>query len=396
MTKRDLKAQLTAYAQQLDDAAPDVEQLAPGSAMADPGSRDVVDRRRTARPTWLASVAAAAAVAAIVGSVAVFGALQGPTGEPPATNLTTTSTLVEPHAGTQAILVSPTPVIGTENPAPGDLEFFSMGDMVIDSAGVYRTLLGVETTPRTLVHAFSPDGSTWTVDTDPVDAGDRSDLMSLRATELIETDDGSWIGYFDFGRDLGDVGNHQYKFWIHRGTAPSIDGPWTIDPEPVLDAGAPGSWDSGWVRNASVIRSGGEWTMFYLGSDRIVDGSGSGALGRAVSEDGIIWTKDPAPVFTADDSRFEDEGLNRIEVKPVDDELLLTYAGRTGGNRAIAYSDDGFTWTRDQNNPILTTIEVPRGSIYDTALLYDEGVLRWYAGAGGFESMAVYELRLER
>jgi hypothetical protein len=44
----------------------------------------------------------------------------------------------------------------------------------------------------------------------------------------------------------------------------------------------------------------------------------------------------------------------------------------------------------------MTTIEVPRGSIFDSALVDDRGVLRWYAVAGGDPGVAMYELVVER
>jgi predicted GH43/DUF377 family glycosyl hydrolase len=136
--------------------------------------------------------------------------------------------------------------------------------------------------------------------------------------------------------------------------------------------------------------------MYYLGAAHVTDGAGYGNVGIATSDDGVVWSKVDEPVLVADpESRFEDGGFNRIQVKFIDDQYLLTFAGKTGGNRGLATSPDGVVWTRDERNPILTNLEVPRSSIYDTAMVDDEGTIRWYVGAGGFSSMAVYELVLD-
>jgi predicted GH43/DUF377 family glycosyl hydrolase len=139
--------------------------------------------------------------------------------------------------------------------------------------------------------------------------------------------------------------------------------------------------------------------MFYLGSLEITTDETSAenrrGVGLATSSDGLIWTKVPDPVFVAVDDDFEEDNLSRIEVKLIDGTYLMTYAGRTGGNRGLAYSDDGRTWVRDDRNPVLTTFEVPRASIYDTALVDDAGSLRWYVVAGGFTGAAAYEARLD-
>jgi hypothetical protein len=403
MDNRDLEAQLEAYARQLDEAAPGVDDLvpsqgAPGTASDEKTVVQLERRRRV--PDWAFAGAAAAAVVVLIGSVAVFSSLRSASDEPVATAPpSTTSTIGNenlPSVESPAVLVSTEPVIGSETAEDGDLlVFFTLGDVVM-SDGSFHALLGIESEEPRIVHATSVDGSTWVVDKTPVEMDGLDDMKLVRATTLLQLDDGSWVGYFDAMRDLGGFGDHQYRYWIHRGTAPDIGGPWTVDPNPVLDAGPDGSWDGGWVRNASVFPSDTGWTMYYLGAAHVTDGAGYGNVGIATSDDGVVWSKVDEPVLVADpESRFEDGGFNRIQVKFIDDQYLLTFAGKTGGNRGLATSPDGVVWTRDERNPILTNLEVPRSSIYDTAMVDDEGTIRWYVGAGGFSSMAVYELVLD-
>lgn len=403
MDNHDLEAQLAAYAKQLDDAAPDIDELTPSEAEPGAAVRDTVVplARRRKVPDWAIAGVAAAAVVVLIGSVGVFSALRSSSGDPVATAPpSTTSTageVVDPPADSPAVLISTDPVIGSESATEDDLlRFFTIGDVVI-SGGLFHALLGIEAADSEMRHVTSTDGSTWDVDEVPVDMTGADDAKQMRATTLLQLDDGSWVGYFDVMRDLGGFGDHQYRYWVYRGTAPDVSGPWTIDADPTLDAGVEGSWDGGWVRNASVMPTEDGWTMYYLGGKAVTDDAGSGQVGIATSIDGIVWEKSSEPVFAGDEeSRFEDGGLNRIQVKRIGDEFVLTYAGRTGGNRGLATSGDGTTWVRDERNPILTNLEVPRSSIYDTALVDDNGTLRWYVGAGGFSSMAVYELRLDR
>lgn len=389
MDDRKLIEHIAEYARHLDDVAPPVESLAPATDEAPVARIDDARIERRRRTAWLTGLGAAALVAIVVGSIAVVDLNRTPT-EPPAT--TPPASVVDP---TRAVLVQPDPVLDPETSAVEDLVFFTMGD-VVEVDGVLHSLLGAETKPISLYHATSQDGTSWEIDPAPVDAGDPTGLMTLRATELIQVDDGSWVGYFDLGRDLGEIGNHIYRWWIHRGTAPSIDGPWTIDPDPVLDAGPPGSWDDAWVRNASVIRNDDGWRMFYLGGVDRTDDSFGGSVGVATSPDGITWAKSADPVFVGDpEIRFEGGLISKIEVKPYGEGLLLTYGGATGGTRGIAQSLDGVVWVRDLSNPVLTPLDVGRGSIYDTAMWIDGSELQWFVVGGGYESQAVYEMYVD-
>jgi len=403
---KDLESQIAAYAKQLDMEAPPLGDLTPETDGH--RSADVVDlEERRATPAWLLVGAAAAAVALVFGSVAVFGSLRGDDDEQVVAT-TTTDPLTSTTLGelptpverdTPVTLVSPIPVIGKSvYDADDKVKYFTIGDIAIDG-GSFHTLLGVEGHGG-LYHAVSVDGSEWSVTEPPTEVLGLDTAMDLRATTLIPMPDGTWRGYFDIGQDLGGFGDHRYKWWVHLGTAPDIEGPWTIDPQPVINEGSGDDWDAGWIRDASVIKTAEGWVMYYLGS-QLVSTEFNGQentrqVGRATSTDGVTWTKQPAPVFAGDRAiPFEDGDVSRVEVKASDSGLIMTYAGRTGGTRGIAYSADGQDWVRDDRNPVLTTLEVPRASIFDTALIDDGGLWRWYAAGGGFTGIAVYELRLD-
>ncbi|HEX4780377.1 MAG TPA: hypothetical protein VH301_06460, partial [Usitatibacter sp.] len=89
--------------------------------------------------------------------------------------------------------------------------------------------------------------------------------------------------------------------------ASSADGlKWKIDPQPVVRAGSPGSFDDLRIETPSVVKAGNTYHMYYSGMN--VEGAKQaiGSMGHATSPDGIHWTKDPAnPVIMAQPDRFK-------------------------------------------------------------------------------------------
>lgn len=86
-----------------------------------------------------------------------------------------------------------------------------------------------------------------------------------------------------------------YKMWytgydganMRIGYAYSSDGiNWTKRSGPVLDLGAPGTWDDNWVAAPYVLFDGTSYRMWYVGDDGT-----SEYVGYATSPDGIAWTK---------------------------------------------------------------------------------------------------------
>jgi predicted GH43/DUF377 family glycosyl hydrolase len=72
---------------------------------------------------------------------------------------------------------------------------------------------------------------------------------------------------------------------------------WRLDPEtPLLQPGSSGAFDSASVETPSVVRFRNQYHLYYtgVGSGGL---TGAMAIGHAVSEDGVRWTKDPQPVI---------------------------------------------------------------------------------------------------
>lgn len=408
----EIERQIRAYAETLDGAAPSVEELAERSRSSSP------ERRRRAIPSWVMAAGAAALVAITVGSAFVLGSLREPTEEGASTSVTavTSTTLSDPASTT-----APTPVVGPSEYVSlvSDLPIYrggedgdvphprvSAGPVVLDD-GVYHTLFaagGDEETWEKVYHAVSVDGTTWQVDPDPVTFPGVEGAASLFIGSMLRLDDGTWAAYFDVAYDVGGHGNHIFEYAIRRATAADPAGPWQVDSEPLL-LPTKGTWDEKGIMNPSVFVDQSGWRMYYTGHsgeaadpDLAPEGMpGASAMGLAESPDGIVWTKHEMPVFTGDQgSPWEEGAVSRADVAWLGDRYAVLYAGRTGGSRGLATSVDGFDWVRVDDEPILTSLDLPRPAIFSTSWFVDDGANRLYVSNGGYRTTSsVYEMTID-
>jgi predicted GH43/DUF377 family glycosyl hydrolase len=101
----------------------------------------------------------------------------------------------------------------------------------------------------------------------------------------------------------------------------------TSSPEPLLDVGLPGEWDSFTVTTPKIIREEGRFVMLYAGDDRQLDDPTG--IGVATSEDLVHWTKHPGnPILRPGPSGGFD-GCSVASAIPVlvEDRWHLLYAG---------------------------------------------------------------------
>jgi predicted GH43/DUF377 family glycosyl hydrolase len=124
--------------------------------------------------------------------------------------------------------------------------------------------------------------------------------------------------------------------------------------KPILHPGhAPDDWDRTMVAWARVLPpssslSLSRWLMTYASMDT----SGSFAIGSAVSDDGVEWTKLGKILEPGPPGSWDDAGVSRRHVVLVDRRYLMFYEGvNTRGVHAIglATSNDGFTWLKDSH-----------------------------------------------
>jgi predicted GH43/DUF377 family glycosyl hydrolase len=225
-------------------------------------------------------------------------------------------------------------------------------------------------------YATSTDGYHWTRQvTQPVfgalnlDPKGEFHGQNLFVTSGLVLDDGTWVLYYFTMNGSTFTGPQN----IGRATAPGPTGPWTPDPDPVLEPGPAGAWDDVQVSNPHVLKIQDGYRMYY-------DGMGSRSMiGTATSPDGIHWSKydDPSttdkPFIESDPVLVNDKGAwdaGRVmgpNVLPTDQGYLMLYLSTDGfikfgnGLYAVGYatSPDGIHWTKGKENPVLSNQNHP-------------------------------------
>jgi predicted GH43/DUF377 family glycosyl hydrolase len=166
---------------------------------------------------------------------------------------------------------------------------------------------------------------------------------------------------------------------LGRATAPGPDGPWTIDPQPILTPGPTGSWDAGGLQWPSVVQTNEGYRMYFAALDRR---GGRASIGLATSDDGLTWTKHDGPVLTAGVD-WERGQVDRPRVAATPQGLAMVYAGGLLTDRGLAWSADGISWQRDGELPVITRDAFPiSGNAWDAALVYRDGALDYYLEIG--------------
>lgn len=390
---RDLNRQLRAYAEQLDQAAPAVDDLA-----ADLEATLVATSSAWRRSPWLSLAAAAVFILVAVGGAAM---LTSGLGTDEAVGSTTTgavsSTVAiaeDPLVFTPAVLSGATQMpilVGGMGGDGWDYPFLGPGS-VVEHDGLFHMFPVAfgedrpgeedEAVGTGIGYATSADGVSWDAQAVLFTEADVSFADGLGSNTVLVLPDGTWAMYLGAVIDpCTEHGEHCNEYRIARATAPSPAGPWTIDPNPVLEAGGEGAWDSGFTGDASVLLDDDGYVMYYSGGEK----DSYGAVGIARSEDGVRWVKDPEPVFGSSNP-WEDGAIRQPNVLRTDDGWVMAYAGRTGGNRGVAYSDDGLVWQAYPGNPILDGLMVELPAIFDTDLVSVDGQYRWYLSNGGYRS----------
>lgn len=300
-------------------------------------------------------------------------------------------------------------------PNPVELAFTVYGDQPILTPGPYVDLawdrLGVEPgatifhdgqyhmfyngadriSQFAIGHATSPDGFMWTpVDSEPLLTADDVGFakVGVKASSVLVEDNGTWVIYFSTwnepaGYSTSDIG---------RLTAPTPDGPWTLEPMPVLEPGPDGSWDGYAVLDPSVVRTDDGYVMYYTGLNSF---AGTQKIGMATSPDGLTWTKyndrdtgetlfsesDPI-LLPGEPDAWDGKRVLDPTVQQTPDGWVMVYTSvknaSGGGDHKIGYatSADGQQWTRAGELPDLA--ELLTDWLSGASLLYHEGIYYLY------------------
>jgi sucrose-6-phosphate hydrolase SacC (GH32 family) len=158
--------------------------------------------------------------------------------------------------------------------------------------------------------------------------------------------------------------NFDFNIGIYR--LVSSDGlSWALSQTtPVLQAGAPGSWDQRAVETPSVLYFNGKYHMFYTGYPVALTDPYSYKIGHAISLDGITWTKDASYIVAPNDPANTTPNLTFnqwIAAEPaavVFNNKIYLYFSAIGANAALGTavqviglttSSDGVNWTTPQS-----------------------------------------------
>jgi hypothetical protein len=321
-------------------------------------------------------LAASLAATVIAAGCATAGGSLAPTTAPPSP----ASQPASPGPSTSSLpdvalsLVGDAPVIQGASLAGGGS--YVLPGAVVFQDGTYHAFLvalGSTASQRRVLHATSPDGATWAIDTADPFAGLGLVLQPPGPipTSVLVQADGSWVIYLWGTTDPTGVGS-----MIWRATAPAPTGPWRADPDPVL-SGTAGAWDSLGVDFPGVIRAGDGYLMVYSGSsDRI-----SSRIGLARSVDGIAWTKGPGPIISPGHcGTFDDLSVNQPRLAATPDGYLVAYggSGQTSADTVVAASTshDGVTWTCASTHPLLQRPDIPGSQGIHTIAVAGEGASR--------------------
>ncbi|HET9589380.1 MAG TPA: hypothetical protein VFO91_11395, partial [Anaerolineales bacterium] len=285
------------------------------------------------------------------------------------------------------------PVLQRSNNPRWDNQFIDPGGMVYHDGMFHMFFNGINGFPAPVGvgYATSTDGYHWTRQTnEPVlSATALRDTnfpgSNLFVTSALVEPDGTWILYFYTLSGNSFIGPGE----IGRARAPAATGPWTIDPDPVLNPGPGGAWDDIQVSGPNVLKTGDGYLRYYdaLGSGR------TSMIGMATSSDGVQWTKyndpatdDPAfaesdPVLTVSDDGWDAKRVIDPNVIETSSSFEMIYLATSGSGKfspggfsfGAATSPDGIAWTKSDLNPVLSTEDHPQWSqAFLATLLYVE------------------------
>jgi predicted GH43/DUF377 family glycosyl hydrolase len=248
------------------------------------------------------------------------------------------------------------------------------------------SIVRVDSTFHNLYSGF--DGATWHTGL----ALSRDGLAWEKQGRVLSPDSASWEA--DYIAANGSVlhDGERFLYWYQAGErgrtriglAVSGDArQWGKHPEPVLDFGAPGSWDEAGLGDPYVIRCGVVFYLFYLGQNR----HGLQRLGVARSEDGVHWQKSGSnPILdTGGPGSFDELGLGEPAVFTAGGRFYMLYTGRnTREERRIgwAHSDDGVDWNKNPSVPVLEGFSDWNARVVCDPSVWREGerILVWFGG----------------
>jgi predicted GH43/DUF377 family glycosyl hydrolase len=129
----------------------------------------------------------------------------------------------------------------------------------------------------------------------------------------------------------------------------------------VLQKGETGAWDDYRVGTGAILKDGDVYKMYYNGWH---DQYSVWQIGLAVSDDGISWQKYSNPILASSGNEYQ---IGVSEVIKKDNTYYMYYTYRSDAYTdnykiSLATSTDGVTWSRCNQNPIISPSQPWEGS----------------------------------
>ena len=208
-----------------------------------------------------------------------------------------------------------------------------------------------------LVNYYSGwDGSAWR--TGVAVSSDNGVTWSKMGNPVLSPGTGGWATQYIAANGSAIIFNGQVYYYYHGKDANGVTRiglatastahmlSLTALPNAVINPGASGSYDDLAVADPYVIQVGSQLWMYYLAYDH----NYIFTIARAVSTDGVNWTKDPAgEIFSGTGTDYDAAGAGEPCVFYSGGYWYMIYTGNTSANyRSLmwAWSYDGQHWTK--------------------------------------------------
>ena len=376
--------QIAAYAEVLDGATPQLDEL-----IAEAAGRRPRSVRWRAGPVLSALLAG---VLVVVGVLALRGNRET-TGGDAAQGATTVAAALLPGVDVELVNRS---AITPEMFPKWEHQFAGPGAVTVVDGAFHMLSAAYGDDVATVAYAVSDDGIVWqqAADRPVLDLADAPwaplEIDRAAPRSVIVDGEGTWQLFFDIA--WFDRGANQLKSSIGRAVAPDPAATWIFDPEPIItrDEGHP--WMADRVSSPSVTTDDGSLVMLFVG-----EGSAGGTVGTAGSPNGAVWSVRPDPVYPATGGR-EGAAISQVDLVAVPGGMAMFYGAESADRRGLALSADGVEWVPYPGNPLLTTADASVAALFDTEFVVDGGNVLAYVETGrsrGPREVAVLRLTLD-
>ncbi|MFH2142758.1 MAG: hypothetical protein ABIJ97_10065 [Bacteroidota bacterium] len=158
---------------------------------------------------------------------------------------------------------------------------------------------------------------------------------------------------------------------------------------PVIDVGGAGQWDGQWLDTPEILWDGTEYKLYYYGDSTYDQGQSNTAIGLAISQDGINWTKQGKVLQRGAlgdwDGKFIESPAAYYDTSSGLYALLYTGIDTVGfGKIGLTVSSDGYNWIKYPTNPVFSVGNFPAWNdiaVGVPALIETNGVFEmWFCG----------------